>query len=111
MTINGYTVGFLVLLTPLSNYTFASTPISLYFFAILVASVLAILIATFMAKTITSNIKRLKVRANLLANRRFDVDVPITATDEVGELAASIDEMAKCIQEYDSNQKLSLIHI
>ncbi|PWM47033.1 MAG: hypothetical protein DBX47_01225 [Clostridiales bacterium] len=108
MTINGYTVGFLVLLTPLSNYTFASTPISLYFFAILVASVLAILIATFMAKTITSNIKRLKVRANLLANRRFDVDVPITATDEVGELAASIDEMAKSIQEYDSNQKVFL---
>ena len=108
MSISGYTVGYLVLMTPLSNYNFASTPISLYFFAILGASILAILIATLMAKTITSNIKRLKVRANLLANRRFDVNVPITATDEIGELAASIDEMAKSIQEYDYNQKVFL---
>ena len=108
MSVNGYAVGYLVLLAPLSNYSFASTPLGLYFFAILVASVLGILIATLMAKTITANIKKLKVRANLLANRRFDIDVPINATDEIGELACSIDEMAKSIQEYDMNQKVFL---
>ena len=55
-----------------------------------------------------SDIKRLKYRAELLAERKFDVDVPIRSNDEVGELAESIDKMANSIREYDNNQKIFL---
>ena len=55
---------------------------------------------------LTKNLRRLKVRADNVANRQFDTEVPVIATnDEVGDLARSIDSMAKALSEYDARQK------
>ena len=44
----------------------------------------------------------------MLAKRQFDNTITIYSNDEVGDLARSIDEMAKSIEEYDRSQKVFL---
>lgn len=99
---------YIVLATPVTNFGFGSSFFRFYLLSILFASVFALLLSEVLSDKMTSDIKRLKYRAELLAERKFDVDVPIRSNDEVGELAESIDKMADSIREYDNNQKIFL---
>ena len=99
---------YIVLATPVTNFGFGSNFFRFYLLSILFASVFALLLSEVLSDKMTSDIKRLKYRAELLAERKFDVDVPIRSNDEVGELAESIDKMADSIREYDNNQKIFL---
>ena len=108
---NAYTgeiVGYAVPFFSVNRFKPDNSVLLLYFFALLLAALFAVLLGTFLSDTLTRNIKKLKRRANLLANRQFDVSVPIYSTDEIGELAQSIDIMAESIKEYDLGQKVFL---
>lgn len=100
--------GHVLIALPLTDFGFGSNFFSFYVVSLLLASVFALLLSEILSDKMTSDIKRLKYRAELLSQRKFGVDVPITSNDEVGELADSIDIMAKSIQEYDFNQKIFL---
>jgi signal transduction histidine kinase len=94
--------------TPTGNYSVNSSLFVLYIFSLLLAALLAILIATYLSRRLTLNIKKLTARADLLKNRKFDVSIPIESHDEIGELAKSMEVMADSIQEYDLGQKVFL---
>jgi len=102
------TIGYVVLIAPVVAYNMYSPLVRLYMFSLSGASILAILIALVLSNPMIENIKKLKMRANLVANRRFDEEILINSKDEIGELALSIDAMADSIQEYDYNQKVFL---
>lgn len=108
--VSDYVLGpyYIVLATPVSDFGIGSNFFRFYLLSIIFASVFALLLSEVLSDKMTSDIKRLKYRAELLAERKFDVDVPIRSNDEVGELAESIDKMANSIREYDNNQKIFL---
>ena len=108
--VSDYVLGpyYIVLATPVSDFGIGSNFFRFYLLSIIFASVFALLLSEVLSDKMTSDIKCLKYRAELLAERKFDVDVPIRSNDEVGELAESIDKMANSIREYDNNQKIFL---
>lgn len=79
-----------------------------YLLTIIISANFAIIIGGFLSGTITRNLKKLKIRANLLANRKFDASLPISSHDEIEELSNSFDVMAQSIKEYDVQQKTFL---
>ncbi len=99
-------LGYVILFTAPTSYEIQDSLLTLYLFSLVVASVFGIAIALLFSTGLTKNLRRLKVRADLVANRQFDAEVPIIATkDEVGDLARSIDQMAQSLSEYDARQK------
>lgn len=102
--ISGYVIPFF----PTQAYSLSQPLLALYIAALLLAALFSVLIGTVLAGKLTRNITKLKKRASLLANRQFDVSVPINSSDEIGDLAENIDLMANSIKEYDLGQKIFL---
>lgn len=80
----------------------------LYGIGLLLASFFSILVALLFSGMLTANIKRLKSRAQLIAERKFEEKVPIYTHDELADLSLSMEEMALNMQKYDHNQKVFL---
>lgn len=99
-------LGYVILFTSPTSYGMRNSLLTLYFLSLLTASLLAIAVSLLFSTTLTKNLRRLKVRADLVANRQFDAKFPeIESKDEVGDLARSIDSMAHSLSEYDARQK------
>jgi len=99
-------LGYVILFTAPDSYGSDSPLLTLYLLSLLVASVLAVAAALLFSSSLTKNLRRLKVRADRVANRQFEDDTPpIAATDEIGDLAKSIDSMAHALSEHDARQK------
>ncbi|MBP3300208.1 MAG: HAMP domain-containing histidine kinase [Clostridia bacterium] len=99
-------LGYVILFTSPESYGMQSSLLTLYLLSLVVASVLAIAIALLFSTTLTKNLRRLKVRADRVANRQFENDTPpVVSNDEVGDLARSIDRMAQSLSEHDARQK------
>ena len=99
-------LGYVILFTSPESYGMQGSLLTLYLLSLVVASVLAIAIALLFSTTLTKNLRRLKVRADRVANRQFENDTPpVLSNDEVGDLAKSIDSMALSLSEYDARQK------
>ena len=98
----------LVLYMQVDRYGIDRALFTLYLMAICVAALVAVCFALLFSSTLTLNLKKLKVRANMLARRNYDCSVKIEADDEVGELSEAFDAMAKSIEEYDLSQKIFL---
>ena len=98
----------IVVLMQIDKYNIDSLLLLLFFVATGFASAIAVISAYFFSGQLTSNLKQLKIKANMLAQRKFDTGIVINTDDEVGELARSFDEMAKSIEEYDRSQKVFL---
>lgn len=82
--------------------------IGLYASSIGAAAVIAITVALVFSTTMTRNIRKLKRRAELISDRKFDETVPIESNDEIGILAQSMENMAQSLQDYDTRQKTFL---
>lgn len=105
----GVVYGYVVLCSPLQDFGIGSAVFVLYLCAVMMASVLAMLIASVMAGKMSSDIKYLTRRAQQIAKRNFSAGkLQIDSHDEVEELARNIEDMSQSIQEYDLNQKLFL---
>ncbi len=99
-------LGYVILFTAPTSYGIQNSLLTLYLISLVIASILAIAVSLLFSTGLTKNLRRLKVRADLVANRQFDAEVPaIEALDEVGDLARSIDRMAHSLSEYDARQK------
>lgn len=106
---SGVVYGYVVLCSPLQDFGIGSAVFVLYLCAVMMASVLAMLIASVMAGKMSSDIKYLTRRAQQIAKRNFSAGkLQIDSHDEVEELARNIEDMSQSIQEYDLNQKLFL---
>ena len=106
---SGVVYGYVVLCSPLQDFGIGSAVLVLYLCAVMMASVLAMLIASVMAGKMSSDIKYLTRRAQQIAKRNFSAGkLQIDSHDEVEELARNIEDMSQSIQEYDLNQKLFL---
>lgn len=106
---SGVVYGYVVLCAPLQDFGIGSAVFVLYLCAVMMASVLAMLIASVMAGKMSSDIKYLTRRAQQIAKRNFSAGkLQIDSHDEVEELARNIEDMSQSIQEYDLNQKLFL---
>ncbi len=100
------TLGYVILFSSPTSYELQDSLLTLYLLSLVVASILGIAVALLFSTGLTKNLRRLKVRADMVANRQFDADVPVMSTnDEVGDLARSIDRMAHSLSEYDARQK------
>ncbi|MDF2685077.1 MAG: histidine kinase [Clostridia bacterium] len=108
ITETGELLGYVVPFITTKDYGVNNSWFVLFIFSILLAAFLAILIATYLSRRLTVNIRKLTTRADLLKNRKFDVSIPIKSNDEIGELAKSMETMADSIQEYDLGQKVFL---
>lgn len=98
----------IVTLMQIDRYNLDSILLLLFLVATGFASMIAVISAYFFSGQLTSNLKKLKIKANMLAQRKFDSSIVINSDDEVGEVAKSFDEMAKSIEEYDRSQKVFL---
>ena len=99
-------LGYVILFTVPSSDSTQNPLLTLYLLSLVFASVLAIAVSLLFSTTMTRNLRRLKVRADRVANRQFEDDTaPIVSNDEVGDLARSIDRMAASLSEYDAKQK------
>lgn len=99
-------LGYVILFTAPTSYGIQNSLLTLYLLSLVTASILAIAVSLLFSTGLTRNLRRLKVRADNVANRQFDTEAPVIATtDEVGDLARSIDSMAKSLSEYDARQK------
>lgn len=106
---SGVVYCYVVLCSPLQDFGIGSAVFVLYLCAVMMASVLAMLIASVMAGKMSSDIKYLTRRAQQIAKRNFSAGkLQIDSHDEVEELARNIEDMSQSIQEYDLNQKLFL---
>lgn len=67
--------------------------------ALLVASFVAMLLAFFIARYLTSRIERLRKATKQIANGNYEVQVPSKNRDEVDDLANDFNNMARSLQE------------
>ncbi len=98
----------LVLYMQVDRYGIDRSLFTLYLMALCVAALVAVCFALIFSSTLTLNLKKLKVRANMLAKRNYDCSIKIESDDEVGDLSEAFDAMAKSIEEYDLSQKIFL---
>lgn len=98
----------LVLYMQVDRYGLDRSLFTLYLMALCVAALFAVCFALIFSSTLTLNIKKLKIRANMLAKRNYNCNVKVESDDEIGELADAFDAMAKSIEEYDLSQKIFL---
>ena len=79
-------LGYVILFTSPESYGVQSSLLTLYLLSLVVASVLAIAVSLLFSTTLTKNLRRLKVRADRVANRQFEEDSqPVISNDEVGD--------------------------
>lgn len=99
-------LGYVILFTAPTSYGVQDSLLTLYLISLVISSVLAIAISLLFSTGLTKNLRLLKVRADLVANRQFEGETPaIRSTDEVGDLARSIERMTQSLREYDEKQK------
>ena len=98
----------LVLYMQVDRYGLDRSLFTLYLMALCVAALFAVCFALIFSSTLTLNIKKLKIRANMLAKRNYNCNVKVESDDEIGDLAEAFDVMAKSIEEYDLSQKIFL---
>ena len=98
----------IVLVMQTDTYGLDRALFAFFITSIFFSAIIAVASAAIFSRTLTTNLKKLQQKADMLAHRQFDSVVTVEANDEVGELARSIDLMAKSIQEYDNSQKLFL---
>ncbi|MBO4392142.1 MAG: HAMP domain-containing histidine kinase [Clostridia bacterium] len=107
-TVSGDPYATIAVLMQVDRYNFDSLIIFLFFASIIAASAIAVASAVVFSGQLTKNIRKLQKRTELIANRKFDDTIVINSNDEIGELASSIDSLAKSIEEYDKSQKVFL---
>ena len=107
-TVSGDPYATIAVLMQVDRYNFDSLLIFLFFASIIAASAIAVASAVVFSGQLTKNIRKLQKRTELIANRKFDDTIVINSNDEIGELANSIDSLAKSIEEYDKSQKVFL---
>ena len=81
----------LVFYMQVGRYGIDRSLFTLYLMSICVATLFAVCFALIFSSTLTLNLKKLKVRANMLAKRRYDCSIKIDSNDEVGELSDAFD--------------------
>ena len=104
----GRVLGYIVLIAPRTEFYGMKISLSLYAFTIIFSSLAALLISAILSDSLTSNLRKLKLRVRAFAERRFDGPPPVYGHDEIGQLAEAFEDMASNIQEYDRNQKVFL---
>lgn len=67
--------------------------------AALVAILIGTLVGVGIASVITARLKRIAAKADDLASGNFDVRLPVTGRDEIGDLARSLDSMREALKE------------
>mgnify|MGYP005813378787 FL=1 len=82
--------------------------ITFFIFTICVAAVFSIVLGCLLTWPLTTNIYKLKKRAKLIAERKYDEYIPIKSNDEIKDLSNSIEEMVSSLKEYDQGQKTLL---
>ena len=82
--------------------------ITFFIFTICVAAVFSIVLGCLLTWPLTTNIYKLKKRAKLIAERKYDEYIPIKSNDEIKDLSNSIEEMVSSLKEYDLGQKTFL---
>lgn len=104
--ISDRSLGYVILFTVPSSDSTQNPLMPLYLLALIFASILAIAVSLLFSTSLSRNLRRLKIRADRVANRQFEADEsPIVSNDEVGDLAKSIDSMALALSEHDARQK------
>jgi signal transduction histidine kinase len=71
----------------------------------LIAMSVALLAGALVARALSLRIKRLEAAARRVAAGDFSAGFPIDSADELGELAAALDDMQRQLQELDSARK------
>lgn len=104
----GTVLAYLLLFYPTNKFLITSNVFSFFFLAIIISSGFATIIGSLISGTLTKNIKKLKRRADNLANRQFNNVIQIDSHDEIKDLSDSFDIMAESIREYDNNQRTFL---
>jgi two-component system sensor histidine kinase BaeS len=76
-----------------------------------IALVASFLLAWVLSRILVHPVRRLSAAMHALMQRQYDVRVPVDSRDEVGDLAADFNRMAKTLGEYDSSQRQWLADI
>ncbi|MEQ8233375.1 MAG: HAMP domain-containing protein, partial [Gammaproteobacteria bacterium] len=84
---------------------FAQRQLQLLLIAALVAGVLAIPVAWWLARRLVQPIRRLGAGARALAEGRFDARVPVAGGDELGQLAQDFNLLARALEENESARR------
>ncbi len=71
----------------------------------ILAALLALPVAVFLAYYIIEPLQKLNDYAKAIAQRRFDVRIDIKSGDELAELAKTFNEMAAQLESYDAGQR------
>ena len=98
-------LGYVILFTAPISYRMQNGLLMLYLIALAAASVFAIAISLLFSTELTRNLRKLRKRADQVANRQFDAAVDIRSNDEIADLSQSIDRMANALSRYDAEQK------
>lgn len=89
-----------------SVYQSVNKVMLIFFTATAVAVLLAVILAIIISRAMTRPIDDMKNQAIKMANGDYSGLVPVYSTDEVGQLAQSINDLSLQIREaYDSNQR------
>jgi len=70
-----------------------------------VAFLVSILLASFLAQSMTGPVKKIIQASEEMARGRYDQTIPVESSDEIGQLAASFNKMAKRVAEADQMQR------
>lgn len=100
ITSNQVVIGALLLHTPVNGINESiSQGLSLLTISMLVALALAIALSIFFAISLTKPLKKMQLTAFRLAQGEYNIETGVTSTDEIGELAASIDVLSQRLHE------------
>ena len=82
------------------------------FYAIgFVALILAVLVTFILSRHLLAPVKQLERGTRALISRRFDTRIAVKSQDELGQLAAGFNEMAKALERHQQTQQQWLVDI
>ncbi|WP_170291767.1 sensor histidine kinase [Heliobacterium mobile] len=103
---DGSIAGGVILFSALENIDSMSRQINRQILkGLFISSIIALFIGVFMSRSIANPASKLKSAALALADRKYDVELPVERTDELGELARSFHIMRDRIKAYDEIQR------
>ncbi|MBC9784638.1 HAMP domain-containing histidine kinase [Heliobacterium chlorum] len=103
---DGSIAGGVILFSALENIDSMSRQINRQILkGLFISSVIALFIGVFMSRSIVNPANKLKSAALALADRKYDVELPVEGTDELGEVARSFRIMRDQIRAYDETQR------
>jgi signal transduction histidine kinase len=92
--INDQLAGGLILISPISGTREMLSEINRYLlYIVLLALAIALLISLFLSKLHVKRIQRIRDATSLVSSGHYDVHVPSSSFDEIGDLAADFNEM------------------